>query len=388
MIVGVPRETGAGETRVALVPAVLPALVQKKIEVVVEPGAGEAAGFPDAAYVQKGARLAPRAEVFGAADLVARVRTAAADAAGWKRDLPLLRRGQAHVGFCEPYAAAALAADFDRTGATLLAMELVPRITRAQGMDALSSMAMLAGYKAAILAADALPKIFPMMVTAAGTVTPARVLVIGAGVAGLQAIATCRRLGAVVRAYDVRPAAREQVESLGARFVEIPVAAADAEEKTGYAKALPEEVLRRQREALAGAVAESDVVITTAAVPGKPAPRLVDEAMVRAMAPGSVIVDLAAERGGNCALTRAGETVVAHGVVILGPENLPARAPHHASLLYAKNIAALLLHVARDGRLVLDEADEITRETLFVRDGRIVHPRVAEALQAKGENIA
>jgi len=257
-------------------------------------------------------------------------------------------------------------------------MELIPRITRAQSMDALSSMACIAGYKAVLLAAETLPKIFPMMMTAAGTISPAKVFIMGTGVAGLQAIGSARRMGAVVSATDVRAAAKEQVQSLGAKFVESSVDSGKAEGSGGYAKALDEDAAKRQREAMTKVVAESDVIITTAAVPGRKAPTLLTTAMVDAMMPGSVIVDLAAERGGNCELTRAGETVVHKGVTILGPLNLPASVPFHASQMYSKNVQTLLLHLVKDGQLKIDTADEITSETLVTKDGQIVNAKVRQ----------
>jgi NAD(P) transhydrogenase subunit alpha len=278
------------------------------------------------------------------------------------------------IGAPEP---ARFAAD---KGLTLFALELLPRITRAQSMDVLSSQANLAGYKAALLAADALPKLFPMMMTAAGTITPSRVFVVGAGVAGLQAIATARRLGAVVSAYDVRPAVKEQVESLGARFAEIGLDSQDAQDSGGYAKEMGKDFYRRQAEMMSGVLAESDAVITTAAVPGRKAPILVTQAMVEGMRPGSLIVDLAAERGGNCELTRPGGVVEHGGVKILGPLNLPSQVPYHASQLYGRNIATFLLHVARSGSVSIDASDEITAGTLVATGGRITHEAVREAL--------
>lgn len=379
MIVGIPKETFPGERRVALVPAVVPSLVKAGLEVIVEHGAGQSAGFPDAEYQAKGARLGMRADVF-AADIVLQVRCLGANPEAGRADTPMLRSGQVLIGFAEPLSAPQAAAEVAARGALLFAMELIPRITRAQSMDALSSMASIAGYKSAILAADVLPKMFPMMMTAAGTITPARVFVLGAGVAGLQAIASSRRMGAVVQAYDVRPAVKEQVESLGAKFLDLPLPTEEAQDKGGYAKQLSDEVYQRQREMMARALAESDVVICTAAVPGRKAPVLVTAEQVRQMRPGSVIVDLAAERGGNCELTRAGETFLTeNGVTILGPLNLPASVPYHASQMYAKNIATLLLHLIKDGQLQLDMNDEITRETLVTRDGQVVHPRVAQS---------
>jgi NAD(P) transhydrogenase subunit alpha len=372
--VGVPRETGAGERRVATVPAVVPLLTKLGLEVVVETGAGEAAGFLDEAYSAKGARIADRAEVLRSAVV------AAVDAAALAEETPGPPQGTVLIGFCNPLSGSAAVRTLAERGLITLSMELMPRITRAQSMDALSSQANLAGYKAVLVAAGMLPKIFPMLTTAAGTLAPARVLVVGAGVAGLQAIATARRLGAVVEAYDVRPAVKEQVESLGAKFVELPVEQVAAEDAGGYAKAQDETFYRRQQELMAKVVAASDVVITTALVPGRKAPVLVTAAMVEGMAPGSVVVDLAAEQGGNCELTQAGEVVVAHGVSVVGAVNLPATVPQHASQMYARNVATFLQHLVKEGAVRLDTDDQITRETLVTRDGQVVNPRVREAL--------
>jgi H+-translocating NAD(P) transhydrogenase subunit alpha len=380
MIVGVPRETYPGEQRVAIVPAQVPALARAGAEVVVEGGAGAGAGYPDGAYVDKGARVAERAEVFRAADVILQVLGHGANDRTGRADLPLLRAGQVLIGFLRPLGAPESVREIAATGVTALAVELIPRITRAQSMDALSAMATVAGYKAVLLAASVLPRMFPMLMTAAGTVMPARVLVIGAGVAGLQAIATARRLGAVVWGYDVRPAVKGEVESLGARFLELPLEAGEAAGAGGYARAQDESFYRRQRELMARAVADSDVVITTASVPGRRAPVLVTAEMVAGMMPGSVIVDLAAERGGNCELTRPQETVLAHDVSIIGTVNLASSAPYHASQLYSKTVATLLLHLVRDGALALDPDDEITRATLVTRGGEVVHPQVREAL--------
>ena len=384
MIVGVPRETFPGERRVALVPAALPALTGASLQVLVETGAGAAAGFADGAYADKGARIAAsHAELFAEADVVLQVRSPGAAGEAGQADLAALRGGQVIIGFSEPLGEPAVAQAVAERGATSLSMELIPRITRAQSMDALSSMATIAGYKAVLLAANALPRMFPMMMTAAGTVTPARVFVIGAGVAGLQAIASARRLGARVEAYDVRPAVKEQVESLGAAFVELPLETGGSEDSGGYAKAQDESFLRRQRETMTRVVAASDVVITTALVPGKTAPTLVTEDMVAGMAPGAVVIDLAAERGGNCALTKGDEEVVSeNGVTVLGPTDLPSTVPYHASQMYARNISTLLLHLTKDGALALDTGDEITAGTLVSHDGRVVHPRVRELLGA------
>jgi NAD(P) transhydrogenase subunit alpha len=372
--VGIPRETGDGERRVATVPAVVPLLTRLGLEVVVETGAGEAAGFLDEAYSAKGARIADRAEVLRSAVV------AAVDAAALAEETPGPPEGTVLIGFCNPLSGSAAVRTLAERGLVTLSMELMPRITRAQSMDALSSQANLAGYKAVLVAAGMLPKIFPMLTTAAGTIAPARVLVVGAGVAGLQAIATARRLGAVVEAYDVRPAVKEQVESLGARFVELPVEQVAAEDAGGYAKAQDETFYRRQQELMAKVVAASDVVITTALVPGRKAPVLVTAAMVEGMAPGSVVVDLAAEQGGNCELTEAGKVVVAHGVSVVGAVNLPATVPQHASQMYAKNVATFLQHLVKEGAVRLDTDDQITRETLVTRDGQVVNPRVREAL--------
>ncbi len=381
MIVGVPKESFPGERRVALVPALVPSLAKAGCEVLVEAGAGAAALYPDAAYMEKGARVAEaRAEVFGAADIVLQVLGHGANDKSGRADLPLLRRGQALIGFLRPLGTPVTVKEIAATGAVAFAVELMPRITRAQSMDALSSMATVAGFKAVLLAAETLPRMFPMMTTAAGTIPPARVLIVGAGVAGLQAIATARRLGAVVSAYDVRPAVKEQVQSLGARFVELPIDTAGAEDKGGYARAQDEAFYRHQRELMGRVVAESDVVITTAVVPGQKAPVLITSEMVSGMAPGSVIVDMAAERGGNCELTRAEQTVVEHGVTIIGPVNLASTVPYHASQMYARNLTTFLLHLVKDGQLQLNLEDEITRETLLTRDGEVIHPRVREAL--------
>ncbi|MEK6667055.1 MAG: Re/Si-specific NAD(P)(+) transhydrogenase subunit alpha [candidate division NC10 bacterium] len=385
MIVGVPKETFPGERRVALVPAVIPTLAKAKWEVLVESGAGDAAFYPDAAYVEKGARIAAsRAEVFASADAVFQVLGHGANDKTGRADLPLLRPGQALIAFLRPLGDPRSASEIAATGAVAFAVELMPRITRAQNMDALSSMSTVAGFKAVLLAASTLPRMFPMLTTAAGTIPPARVLVVGAGVAGLQAIATARRLGAVVSGYDVRPAVKEQVQSLGAKFVELPLETAGAEDAAGYARAQDEAFYRRQRELMARVVAESDVVITTAVVPGKKAPVLITAEMVRGMAPGSVIVDLAAERSGNCELTRPDETVVAHGVTIIGPVNLASTVPYHASQMYARNLTAFFLHLARSGTIELNLEDEITRETLLTRGGEVVHPRVRKALGLQG----
>ena len=379
MIVGVPRETYPGEQRVSIIPAVIPNLAKAGIEVIVEAGAGAEAGFPDAEYAAKGAKIiTDRAQVFGSADAIIQVLCYGSNDKTGKADLPLLRRNQVLIGFLRPLGALETVQGLASAGVTSLSVELMPRTTRAQSMDALSSMGTICGYKAVLSAAETLPKIFPMLTTAAGTITPARVLVIGAGVAGLQAIATARRLGAVVSAYDMRPAAKEQVQSLGGRFVELPIEAKDAQDAGGYAKAQDEDFYRRQRELLAKVVAESDVVITAAVIPGKKSPVLVTADMVKGMAPGSVIVDLAAERGGNCELSKAGEKIVAHGVTIIGYFNFASSVSHHASQMYARNIAAFLQLLVKDGKLHLNLDDDIIQSTLLTQGGEVVNPRVRE----------
>jgi NAD(P) transhydrogenase subunit alpha len=376
MIAGVLTETLPGERRVALTPSVLPALTKAGVTVLVQRGAGDGAGLPDAMFTKAGAEMADPAEVVARADVLLRIRVAPPGTPAGDQDLALTRPGQALIAFLDPLGEPTLVQALASRGVAALSMELMPRITRAQSMDALSSMATIAGYKAVLLAAMHLARMFPMLTTAAGTLKPARVFVVGAGVAGLQAISTARRLGAQVQAYDVRPAAKEQVHSVGATFVELPLEAGDAEDKGGYARAQDESFYRRQREMMAKVVAGSDVVITTAAIPGKRSPVLVTGEMVQSMAPGSVIVDLAAERGGNCELTRADEVVTSHGVTILGPTNLPASVPFHASQMYSKNITTFLTHLVKDGSLALDPNDEIVRETLITKDGAVVHERV------------
>ncbi len=379
MIVGVPKESYPGERRVALVPKVVPSLLKASLQVVLEAGAGIEAGYPDHQYAEKGATILPdRASVFAASDVVLQVLSLGSNDLTGKEDLPLLRAGQLLVGFLRPLGSVEVIQQIASTGVTSFAVELIPRTTRAQSMDALSSMATICGYKAVLIAADTLPRMFPMFTTAAGTITPARVLVIGAGVAGLQAIATARRLGAVASAYDLRPAVKEQVQSLGGRFIELPIEAKDDEAPRGYARAQDESFYSRQRELLGRVVGESDVVITAAVIPGKPSPLLVTSEMVRGMAPGSVILDLAAERGGNCELTREGETVVEHGVTIIGRINVASGTPYHASQMYARNVTAFLLYLTKDGEPRIDVRDEIVRETLLTRDGEIVNRRVRE----------
>ena len=376
MILGVLAEPAGGERRVALVPAVVPRMNALGIEVIVERGAGGAAGFPDHDYSSAGARLAgSAADVLAEAQMLASV---GADAGAGQPHA--LRSGQAIVGLLDPLGDAERVARLAARGVTAFALELLPRISRAQPMDALTSMATIAGYRAVLLAAGTLTRMFPLMMTAAGTVTPARVFVVGAGVAGLQAIATAKRLGAAVAAYDVRPDVAEQVESLGARFVDLDLDASGAEDAGGYARAMGADFYDRQRELLADVVAESDAVVTTAAVPGRDAPLLVTAAAVARMRPGSVIVDLAAGTGGNCELTRPGRPVEARGVTILGPLNLPADVPFDASQMYARNVAAFLEHVVREGELAVVADDEIVRGSLVARGGEVVHPRVREQL--------
>jgi len=379
MIVGVPRETFPGERRVALVPGSVPALAKGGLEVIVEAGAGAQAGYPDAEYVSKGAKVVPeRRDVFAAADIVVQVLSYGSNDKTGRADVPLFHSGQVLIGFLRPLGGLEPLQEIAAKGVTAFSVELVPRTTRAQSMDALSSMGTICGYKAVLIAADTLPRIFPMLTTAAGTITPGRVLVIGAGVAGLQAIATARRLGAVTSAYDLRPAAKEQVQSLGGRFVELPIEAKDAEDARGYAKAQGEDFYRQQRKLLGKVVAENDVVITAAVIPGKKSPLLVTADMVKGMAPGSVIVDLAAERGGNCELTKPGEEVVVNGVTIIGRFNLASSVPYHASQMYSRNVTAFLLHLVKDGKLQLDTNDEIIRETLLTQGGEVVNKRVRD----------
>jgi NAD(P) transhydrogenase subunit alpha len=379
MIVGVPRETFPGERRVAMVPAVIPSLTKAGLEVVVEAGAGREAGYLDTEYAAKGARILPtRADVFAAADIVVQVLCYGSNDKTGKADVPLYRPNQALIGFLRPLGSLETIQEIASKGVAAFSIELMPRTTRAQSMDALSSMATISGYKAVLIAADTLPKLFPMLTTAAGTITPARVFIIGCGVAGLQAIATARRLGAVVSAYDLRPAVKEQVQSLGGRFVEIAIEAKDAQDARGYATAQGEEFYKKQRELLGKVVAESDVVITAAVIPGKKSPILVTKEMVAGMAPGSVLVDLAAERGGNFELTRAGEKIEEHGVTIIGSINLASTVPYHASQMYAKNVATFLLYMIKDGKLQINTQDEIVRETLLTQGGEIVSARLRE----------
>jgi len=381
MIIGVAAETAPGERRVALVPTVVPTLTKLGVEVLIEAGAGIEAGFRDADYTGQGAQIAStRDEVLSSADVVVRVRSLAADADGGAASIAALRSEQIVVGLLDPLGAPEAAQALASSGVTSFALELLPRITRAQSMDVLSSQATVAGYKAVLQAANTLPHMYPLMMTAAGTITPAHVLVVGAGVAGLQAIATARRLGAVVEAYDVRPAAREQVESLGARFAELELETEGAEGSGGYAAAMDEEFYRRQGELMTKLVADSDVVITTAAVPGAKAPVLVSGEAVRGMRPGSVIIDIAAETGGNCELTSPGETIDVDGVRIVGAVQLATEIPYDASQMYARNVTAFLQNLITDGAVNLNMEDEIVSGTLLTRGGDVVAPRVREML--------
>jgi NAD(P) transhydrogenase subunit alpha len=381
VIIGVPKEIYPGERRVALVPAVLPTLTKAGFEVQVQSGAGLEAGYPDSAYLEKGAKIiVDRAAIFAAADIIVQVLCYGANDKTGDQDLAHFRRNQILIGFLRPFGTADVVQRIAQAGVTAFSMELMPRTTRAQSMDALSSMATVSGYKAVLVAADSHPRIFPMLTTAAGTVTPARVFVIGCGVAGLQALATARRLGAVISAYDLRPAAKEQVQSLGGRFVELPIEAKDAQDARGYARAQDEDFYRRQRELLGKAVQESDVVITAAVIPGKKSPILVTEEMVKGMAQGSVIVDLAAERGGNCDITEPDQAVVKHGVTIIGPLNLASGVPYHASMMYARNVTAFVTHLIKDQKLNLNLSDQIVGDTVLTNQGEIVQERVREFL--------
>ncbi len=377
--IGVTAETFPGERRVAITPDNIGRLKKIGIKVIVESGAGIRAGFSDDQYADAGAEIvSDRKTVFQKSDIIAQVRGLGANPEHGKEDLDLFQPKHTLIAMFEPLTAKDEVQAIADKGVQSFALELMPRITRAQTMDVLSSMATVAGYKAVLIAAELLPKMFPMLMTAAGTISPARVFVIGAGVAGLQAIASAKRLGAVVKGYDIRPAVKEQVESLGATFVDLGLEADKSEDKGGYAREMDEEFYRRQREVMTAVVAESDVVITTAAVPGKKAPILVTEEMVTGMRPGSVIVDLAAERGGNCDLTSPGETVDYHGVSIVGPVNLPATIPFHASKMYATNLFNFCKHLMKDGAFTIDMDDEITRESMMTKDGEITNARLRD----------
>ncbi len=385
MTIGVPNETCPGERRVSIVPAGVGALVRAGCAVRVSAGAGREAGIADEDYEAAGALLVPEREsVFAEADVIVQVRGGGANPDSGMADVELLREGQVLTGFLEPLSAAAEIRALADRRATACAMELIPRTSRAQSMDALSSQANIGGYKAALMAAEYLPKLFPMMMTAAGTITPAHVFVVGVGVAGLQAIAICKRLGAVIQAYDVRPAVKEQVQSVGARFVELELDTAESEGSGGYAQAMDEQFYAKQREMMARVVSENDVVITTAAVPGKPAPVLVTEDMIKSMKPGSVVIDLAAERGGNCEITEPGKTVVKHGVTLVGELNLPSTVPFHASQMYSNNIVNFLKLMINDGALDANVDDDIVQGATVTRDGEIVNEMVRSVLEGTG----
>jgi NAD(P) transhydrogenase subunit alpha len=382
VIIGIPAEIKTAEKRVAMSPANVQSLTDKGVKVLFQTNAGDAAGYPDALYTAAGATISTdRAEIFAQADIILQVQSFGSNNENSEADLASLRSGQVVIGMMDPLASPQAAQAVAEKGATAIALELVPRISRAQSMAVLSSMATLSGYKAVLMGASAAPRIFPMLMTAAGTLQPARVLIMGVGVAGLQACATAKRLGAVVEAYDVRPAAREQIISVGAKPVELDLDTGESEGAGGYAKAQGEDFLKRQRELMTAVVAEQDIIITTAAIPGAKSPILVTEDMVKAMKPGSVIVDLAAERGGNCDLTEQGKTVVAHGVTILGPENVPSELAHHASQMYGKNMQTLLeLILDEEGNLNLDFNDEIVAGTVVAHKGEIPHPHMRKLL--------
>ncbi|MFQ6047638.1 MAG: Re/Si-specific NAD(P)(+) transhydrogenase subunit alpha [Gemmatimonadales bacterium] len=382
MIIAVPKETVPGERRVALTPDVVKRLVGESVMVRVEQGAGVEAGYTDEAYRAAGAEVTGEAEgLWKSAHLILKVQRPLNRDAGGRDEIGWLGEGSVLVGMLQPLTDHALVRDLARVGVTSFSLDALPRISRAQSMDVLSAMSTVAGYKAALLAAAHLNKFFPMLVTAAGTVAPARVLVLGAGVAGLQAIATARRLGAVVQAFDVRPEVKEQIESLGAKFLEAGELAAVGEGEGGYAKELSEEQHRREQELIHEAVKNVDAVITTALVPGKRAPMLITEAMVRDMRPGSVIVDLASEMGGNCELTRGGENVTHHGVLIMGPVNLPSSMPFHASQMYARNLSSFLALVIKEGEIALNFEDEIIGGTCITHEGRVVNETVRQLME-------
>jgi NAD(P) transhydrogenase subunit alpha len=382
VIIGIPSEIKTGEKRVAMSPANVQSLTDKSVKVLIQSDAGNAAGYPDNEYLAAGATITgDRAEIFASADIVLQVQSFGSNNENSADDLAMIRQGQLIIGMMDPLASPQAALDVAGKGATAIALELVPRISRAQSMDVLSSMATLAGYKAVLMGASSSPRIFPLLMTAAGTLQPARVLIMGVGVAGLQACATAKRLGAVVEAYDVRPAAREQILSVGAKPVELDLDTGESEGAGGYAKAQGEDFLQRQRELMTAVVAEQDIIITTAAIPGAKSPILVTEDMVVAMKPGSVIVDLAAERGGNCDLTEQGQTIVAHGVTIIGPENVPSDLPYHASQMYGKNMETLLgLILSDNGELELNFDDEIVAGTVVAHHGEIPHGHMRKLL--------
>ena len=374
MKIFVPNQSGSGENRVALVPATVKKLASPSVQIMVESLAGKLSGHGDGEYRTAGAAICGN-EGWGEADIVLVVRPPQPE------QIPQIKSGTIVAGMLSPDRDPSLFDAYAKQGISAMAMEYLPRITRAQAMDTLSSQSNLAGYKAVILAAERCPKIFPMLMTAAGTLQPAKVFVIGAGVAGLQAIATARRLGAIVTAYDVRPAVKEQVQSVGAKFLELPLETTGAQDAGGYAKELTAEQQQKQREMMAQALIESDVVITTAAIPGKPAPKLIPADVVARMLPGAVIVDLAAETGGNCELTEPGQVVIKEGVTIIGTINIPATVPYHASQVYSNNLANLLkLIITKDGTAKIDTADEVIAGVLLTHGGHVVHPRAKELL--------
>jgi H+-translocating NAD(P) transhydrogenase subunit alpha len=388
LIIGVTKETFPNENRVAVIADIAPLFAKANMQILLESGAGLAAGISDDLYKAKGVEVIPNREVvFEKSQVILQVRGFGANPVNGRSDLELFHDDQSLISFFDPLTAKEEVTVIAERGVNVFAIEMMPRITRAQSMDALSSMATIAGYKAVLLAANKLPKIFPMLMTAAGTMAPAHVFIIGAGVAGLQAIASAKRLGAIVKAYDVRPAVKEQVESLGATFVEMEIEASDSEDKGGYAKEMNEDFYKKQRELMNRVVSESDVVITTAAIPGKKAPVLITADMVRNMRRGSVIVDLAAERGGNCELTKCDEEVIENGISILGPANLPSTVPYHASQMYSRNLLNFLKYLAKEGEINFDPEDEIMRETLLTRGGHIVNVRLREifGLETKSE---
>lgn len=380
LTIGVPKETSHGERRVALVPADIRSLKRSGYNVVVESGAGSRSGFSDAQYAHLGARIAPSASELDSADVIVHIRACAGDPLQPLEVPNKLRQNQILIALCDPMWDPQPMAVLAERRVTSFALELMPRITRAQSMDVLSSMATIAGYKAVLLAANASPRMFPMMMTAAGTLTPSKVFVVGAGVAGLQAISTARRLGAVVHAYDVRAAAKEQIQSVGGKAIDLGLDSRSSEGSGGYARAMDEDFYRRQREAMAKVIADSDVVITTAFVPGKKAPVLITREMVEGMVPGSVLVDLAAERGGNCEATKPGETIDVGGVMVIGQLNIPSTVAYHASQMFSRNVAAFLVHLYQQGLPNIDRNDEITRETLVTAGGEVVHPQVRDRL--------
>jgi proton-translocating NAD(P)+ transhydrogenase subunit alpha len=386
LIIGIPKETFPGETRVSLVPSTIAMLAKKGIKTLFQSGAGESAGFPDQLYSEAGAEIiGDRAELFGRSDVILQVRGAGANPESGKSDLELMKKGQSLIAMTDPLSEPEIHKEYASKGISVFSLEMIPRITRAQSMDVLSSMATVAGYKAVLMAANEVPKMFPMMMTAAGTIRPAKVFIMGAGVAGLQAIATAKRLGAVVRAYDIRSVVKEQIESLGGKFVEVDLDTGESESSGGYAKEMGDEFIKRQQEVMTEVIAESDIVITTAAIPGRKSPILVTSEMAKGMKPGSVIIDLAAERGGNCELTKLDERVVENGITILGPGNLSSAIPFHASEMYSKNISTFLLHLKGDEGLNFDQEDEITKDTLITYEGEVVQSRVREILGLSDE---